>query len=151
MRPLFDYDHIIVARRDHPLAAVRRLARLSQAFWVRIGPAGGPGDPTRREFEALGLKSPKVQMQCESFSTLLSLMPNIDMIGIMPRGFFERYGPREGLVKVPIDDVLPRITICVAWRADVPLTLPAQRMLDAFTMVGGDYSRKSTHRRPVRK
>ena len=64
--------------------------------------------------------------------------------------FFESYGPREGLVKVPIDDVLPRITICVAWRADVPLTLPAQRMLDAFTMVGGDYSRKSTHRRPVR-
>ncbi len=133
MRPLFDYDHIIVTRRGHPLAGKRRLADLSGASWVRIGPAGGPGDPARREFETLGLTSPKVQMQCESFSTLLALMPSIDMIGIMPHGFFERYGPREGLVKLPLDDVLPRITICAAWRADTPLTLPAQRMLDALS------------------
>lgn len=140
VRPLFEYEHFIVARRDHPLAAKRRLADLADALWVRIGPAGGPGDPSKSEFEAMGLKHPKVQMQCESFSTLLSLMPNIDMIGIMPHGFFERFGAREGLVRLPISDPLPRITICAAWRADAPLTQSAQRMLDAFTAEGARYS-----------
>lgn len=140
VRPLFDYDHIIAARRDHPLASKRRLADLSDAFWVRIGPAGGPGDPSKTQFEVLGLKNPKVQMQCESFSTLLSLMPKIDMLGIMPLGFFERFGAREGLVRLPIGDPLPRITICAAWRADAPLTPSAQHMLESFTAEGARYS-----------
>ena len=82
----------------------------------------------------------------ESFFTLLALMPSIDMIGIMPRGFFEHYGPREGLVKLPLDDVLPRITICAAWRADTQLTLPAQRMLDAFSDESAAYVRQPTRR-----
>lgn len=133
MRPLFEYGYRVVARRSHPLSGARRLAQLSDAAWVRVGPVGGPGDPARGDFEAHGLRGMRMPIQCESFSTLLSVMPGLDVVGIMPEGFFDRYGPSQGLVSVPIEDRLPRNMICAAWRADTPLTLPAQRMLDAIT------------------
>jgi LysR family transcriptional regulator, regulator of abg operon len=141
VRPLFEYRHLIVTRKNHRLAKTRRLAQLAQGPWIRIGPPGGPGDPKRAEFEALGLLNPRVQMQCESFSTLLSLMPNIDMLGIMPSGFFERYGQREGLVALPIQDELPTINVCVASRADAPLTPQAERMLEAILSESATYAR----------
>ena len=59
-------------------------------------------------------------------------MPRLDVIGIMPAGFFDRYGPGMGLVKLPIGDVLPNTTIHVLHRADTPLTVPAQRLLESF-------------------
>jgi hypothetical protein len=36
------------------------------------------------------------------------------------------------LVRLPIVDPLPNTTIHVLYRADAPLTVPAQRLLDAF-------------------
>jgi hypothetical protein len=50
----------------------------------------------------------------------------------MPLDFVERYGPRMGLMALPIEDTLPRTMIQVLSRADTPLTLPAQRLLDAL-------------------
>lgn len=139
VRPLFEYRHVIVTRGSHPHAGTRRLAQLADSSWVRMGPPGGPGDPNRSEFAALGLSNPRVQMQCESFSTLLSLMPNIDMIGIMPQGFYEHYGRLQGLVALPLIDQLAPITVCAAWRADRPLTPQTQRMLDALISESADY------------
>lgn len=132
VQPLFDSQDVIAARRGHALAGATRLADLVDAVWVLTGPTGGPGDPARLRFEALGLKTPQAQLECESFSTLLGLMLKLDIVGIMPLGFFERYGPRTNLVQLPIEDPLPNITIHVIARADAPLTLPAQRLLDAF-------------------
>ncbi|TAL55077.1 LysR substrate-binding domain-containing protein [Pandoraea sp.] len=113
----------------------RRLAELAHARWILTGPAGGPGDPVQLGFESLGLQTPAVHLECESFSTLLGLMPTTDVVGIMPRGFFQRYGPRMGLVELPIEDPLPRISIHAVARADVRLTVPAQRLLDEFTHI----------------
>lgn len=132
VQPLFDSQHVIAARRGHPLGRRRRLADLADAAWVLTGPAGGPGDPAHLCFEARGLPAPKVRLECESFSTLLALMPSLDVVGVMPKGFFERYGPRTDLVQLPIEDELPNTTIHILARADGPLTLPAQRLLDAF-------------------
>ena len=138
VQPLFDSQHVIAARRGHPLGQCTQLAELADAAWVLTGPAGGPGDPAHLHFEARGLRAPKVQLECESFSTLLALMPALDVVGVMPRGFFERYGPRIDLVALPIEDVLPATTIHVLSRADGPLTLPAQRLLDAFVQEARD-------------
>ena len=100
--------------------------------------SGGPGDPVHLHLEARGLPKPRIQLECESFSTLLALMPSLDVVGIMPIGFFDRYGPRTDLVQLPIEDELSRTTIHVLSRADGPLTLPAQRLLDAFVQEASD-------------
>lgn len=152
VRALFEYGYRIVVRRGHPLAGSRRLSELSDAVWVRVGPVGGPGDPARGDFEAHGLRGMRVPIQCESFSTLLSIMTGMDVIGIMPEGFYERYGPRQDVVCLPIEDNLPRNMICAAWRAEAPLTRPAQRLLDEFTLEGLAQAKAlpATRRRPNR-
>jgi LysR family transcriptional regulator, regulator of abg operon len=132
VQPLFDSQVVIAARRVHALARARRLADLADAAWVLTGPAGGPGDPVHLALETRGLAPPKVRLECESFSTLLALMPGLDVIGVMPRGFFERYGPGVDLVALPIGDPLPATTIHLLSRMDRPLTIPAQRLLEAI-------------------
>ncbi len=131
-QPLFTSHHVIAARLDHPLASARSLADLTQAAWVRTGPEGGPGDPAHLDFAARQLPLPQVRLACESFSSVLALMPAMDVVGVMPRRFFDRYGPRLGLTMLPIEDPLPSPIIHILNRTDGPLTFPAQRLRDAF-------------------
>lgn len=132
-QPLFDSRIIIAARRSHPMSRVKKLARLADAEWVLTGPAGGPGDPRNLRFDAENTLVPKVRLECESFATLLAVMPQLDVVGIVPRGFLDRYGPAVDLIELPIADALPNATIHAMYRADTPLTVPAQRLLEAFT------------------
>ncbi len=132
VQPLFDAQQVLVARAGHPLAGAQRLADLEHAAWVVTGPPHGPGDPAHLGFERLGLSTPPVTLLCESFATLVALMPSVDVIGIMPAGFFEQYAGPLGLVKLPIQDALPRVTLHAVWRADAPLTAPAARLLDTL-------------------
>ncbi len=131
-RALFSSRSVIVVRRGHPLARARSLAALADADWVLTGPAGGPGDPAALGFEALGLAPPRVRLACESFSTVLAMVGAGDVVCVMPERFVERHAARLELVQVPVADPLPDSVILAAWRTDVPLTLPARRLLDAF-------------------
>lgn len=89
----------------------------------------------------MGLRPPKADLECESFSTLLGLMPNLDVVGVMPSSFLECHGHRAGLVALPIEDPLPVTTIYAVLRADSPLTLPAQDLLEAFLQEAREFSR----------
>lgn len=135
---LFDAQQILVVRASHPLAGARHLADLQRAAWVVTGPPAGPGDPIHLGFEQRGLSTPQVVLQCESFSTLLAILPSIDAVAIMPQGFFFEYASRMGIVQLPIEDPLPRVTLIAVWRADAPLTLPATRLLDALEQEARD-------------
>ena len=132
LRPLLDSRSQVVVRRGHPLARVRTLAALADARWVLTGPAGGPGDPAALGFDRLGLRPPRPWLTCESFSTVLAMVSSHDVVCVMPQRFVERHGARLGLARVPVTDPLPRATVQAAWRRDAPLTVPAQRLLDAF-------------------
>ncbi|RZI64423.1 MAG: LysR family transcriptional regulator [Variovorax sp.] len=138
VQPLFDSQAVVVARSSHPLARAKKLTDLIDAAWVLTGPAGGPGDPHNLRFGAEGGLTPQVRLECESFSTLLALVPRLDVIAIMPKGFFDRYGPRMDFVQLPIVDALPNTTTYALHRADTPLTLPAQRLLEAFVAEARD-------------
>jgi len=132
LRRMFDSRAVIVVRRGHPLARARRLAALVDARWVLTGPAGGPGDPAALGFEALGLGAPRPWLACDSFSTVLAMVGGLDVVCVMPQRYFDRHGAGLDLVRLPIADPLPDSTIHAASRADAPLTLAAQRLLDAF-------------------
>lgn len=142
-QPIFHSQEVIAARRSHPLAGARRLADLVDARWLLTGPAHGPGDPAHLGFEALGLRPPTADLECESFSTLLGLMPDLDVVGVMPSSFLERHGNRAGLVALPIEDPLPVTTIYAVFLADSPLSLPAQDLFEAFLQEAREFSRLS--------
>ncbi|MEJ8811084.1 LysR substrate-binding domain-containing protein [Variovorax ureilyticus] len=131
-RALIDSPEVIAARAGHPLAKSRQLADLADANWVLTGPTQGPGDPAHLQMEKLGLPPPRITLECESFSTLLAVLPRMDAVALMPRRFFESHGPRIGLVVLPIAEALPLTTIHLFLRTDSPLTVPTQRLMDAF-------------------
>lgn len=132
VQPLFYSEDVIVARRGHPMAGARRLADLVDAAWVLTGPAGGPGDPACLDFETLYQRQPQIRLECESFATLIALMANRDVVAIVPRAFFGSYAAQAALVELPIEDPLPTMTVHAFSRADAQLSVPAQRLLDAF-------------------
>lgn len=132
-RPLIDSPSVIVAQKGHPLAKARRLEDLSGADWLLSGPRLGPGDPLHLGFEQRGLDAPKVTLECESFSTLLAVLPQMPTLAIVPRRFYEVHGPRMGLVALGLQEKLAGTTIHLLFRADAPLSLPAQRLLDTFS------------------
>jgi DNA-binding transcriptional LysR family regulator len=123
---------VIGARRNHPLRDSRHLQALTGAPWVLTGPPQGPGDPTRLPFAALGLPPPFIRLECESFATLLAVLPAMDALAVMPRAFFERHGPGAGLACLQVRDELPATTIHLFTRTEGPLSLPARRLLEAF-------------------
>lgn len=131
-RALLDSPQVLAVRAGHPLARSRRIGELHGARWVITGPKKGPGDPASMELERWGLEPALVCMECNSFSTLLAVLPQIDAIALMPRRFYETHGPRSGLVALPIEDPLPMTKIHAFVRTDAPLSLPAQRLLDAI-------------------
>ncbi len=131
-RALVDSPTVIVAKKGHPLAGARRLEDLQGARWLLSGPRLGPGDPVHLGFEARGWPAPVVTVECESFSTLLAVLPSMDTLALVPRKFYEAHGPRIGLVALALQEPMPLSTIHVFTRADAPLTLSSQRLLDAF-------------------
>ena len=132
VRPLIHSPTVIVARNTHPLRAARSLSELQSASWLLTGPRGGPGDPTHLGFEQRGLTPPKVTLECESFSTLLAVLPEMDVLAVVPRRFFDSHGPRIGLAVLNIAESLPPTTIHLFTRTDAPLTLPTQRLVNDF-------------------
>lgn len=129
---LIDSPSVIVAKKGHILCEAKRLDDLVDASWLLSGPLLGPGDPTHLGFEQRGLPSPRVTVQCESFSTLLAVLPSMDTLALVPKRFYEVHGPRMGLVAIDLQEPLPATTVHIFARTDAPLTLPAQRLLDTF-------------------
>lgn len=58
-------------------------------------------------------------------------MPGVDAVGTMPESLECRYAAALGIVSLPIEDPLPRVTLHAAWRTDAPVTVPAAHLLDA--------------------
>ena len=131
-RPLFEARNALVVRRGHPQSQVRHLAELAGVAWVLTGPVNGPGDPAHLEFAPGVRHQPPIAMECESFATLLEVLPHLDAVAIVPMAFFKRHGPRSGLVRLRITDPMQRITLHAAWRGDAPLTSPAASLLDCL-------------------
>jgi DNA-binding transcriptional LysR family regulator len=143
-QPLFDSANVIVARAGHPLAQARRLRDLRDARWVLVGPADGPGDPATIDWARADVAAPTVRLECESFTTLLALLTTTDVVGSVPRGFLDRFAKPMGLIEIAVEDRLPVTTLHAVRRADAPLTLPAQRLLDDFVQEAQSFMKRSS-------
>ncbi|MEY3887053.1 MAG: hypothetical protein RL650_1145 [Pseudomonadota bacterium] len=131
-RALIESPSVIVLQKNHPLAKARKLEDLKAADWLLSGPRLGPGDPVHLGFEQRGMDSPRVKVECDSFSTLLAVLPQMQTLALVPRRFYDVHGPRMGLVALELEEKLPSTSIHLIFRADATLSLPAQRLLDAF-------------------
>lgn len=132
VQPLFEGLTALVVRSDSVHARARSLADLSGAPWVLAGPVEGPGDPRCLNFGGSAVAAPAIVLECESYSSLLAVLPSVDAVALVPLGFQEQYGSTVGLVKIDISEALPRVKLHVVWRAGTPLSAPANALVDAL-------------------
>lgn len=131
-QPLFEGQTALVVRADSVHAQARCLADLIGARWVLAGPVDGPGDPRRLDFGGTTVAAPTITLECDSYSSLLAVLPSMDAVAVVPLAFQERYAALVGLVKIEVREALPRVRLYAVWRAGTPLSEPAGALLDAL-------------------
>ncbi|HCH24200.1 MAG TPA: hypothetical protein DE179_07880 [Oceanospirillaceae bacterium] len=132
--PLGEARTILVTRNTSKYASSTTKEDLTQASWILAGPKDGPGDPQRLTFQLGEGFSPRIVAQCESYLSVLAILPSIDAIALVPESIFHQYGTAVGLsqVTVNVSQLLPKVMIHTVWLADTTLTAPAAGLLDAI-------------------
>jgi LysR family transcriptional regulator, regulator of abg operon len=140
-RPLFRMEVAVVARKGHPLRNARSLAQLAKADWLTLLPPPTSGAPLDLLFSAAGLAGPRAVIECESYSSMVTLIANSDMLGSISRELFATSQAREFLEEIRVAEPLPSLTVGIISRTDPPLTPVAAAMARAVTAVARRYIR----------
>jgi len=131
VEPLYLNEARIVARRGHPLAAVRSIAGLADAEWVRTG--GGDNTSLLPEaFQAAGLGPPRYRIECRSFIALAAIVAQSDLLAVVPWQIAAREEKAGRVTCVPAGNGLPAREISVFSRADLPPTPIARDFMDVL-------------------
>lgn len=127
--PVCVSEVVIAGRKGHPLADARRLAELQDARWVFSSAPRGPGAMIEEAFRQHSLAPPKVGMVCESFLALPGLLAHSDWLTTMPRALFERNAFHDALRLIEVEELMPRLTVYMLRRHDLPLTPAAEALI----------------------
>lgn len=120
---------VLVARREHPLAAVRSLAALQQAAFTVAAPPGQPGAGIFALFELAGLAPPRVELHTDGLIDTLAFVAGSDCLAMVPAALAQTGLLRERLVVLPVADELPRYEVVLFTRRAVPLTPAAAELV----------------------
>lgn len=142
-RPLFREDVVVVARKGHPLRNTRSLAQLAGAEWLSLIPRGSPQAAFNRAFASAGLPAPQPVIQCESYNTVVGVLANSDMLGIMARRLLAERFAREVLQEIALAEAMPSYTVGMFTRRTPPLTRVAAAMARAVTTAARQLARAS--------
>lgn len=120
--PLFSTHSAVVARRDHPKAACRTLRELEDAEWVLNW------DPASREsiadslFRRRGMKVPHTIHLAHSFTIVLGLITQTDMLSIFPWPLIEVGLVRDTVRALPLRETVDEMIVSVTSRRGVPMS-----------------------------
>ena len=140
-RPLFAMDVAVVARKGHRLRNARSLAQLASADWLTLLPPPTSGTPLDRLFSAVGLPGPRAVVECDSHTTLITLLAKSDMLGTLSRRLLATALVRDSLDEIPVVERLPALTVGIVTRVASPLGAMEAFMARAFTTVARTHAR----------
>jgi LysR family transcriptional regulator, regulator of abg operon len=129
---LLNSEMTIIARPANPLSGARRLEMLRDAEWVINAAVSDPDPATVVMFRRSGLRPPTRAIYCDSFSAVLTLVMQTDMLAVATRASVERYTRAKLLDTVELETPPPAIVQCLYTRADSPLTAPAKVLVAEF-------------------
>jgi DNA-binding transcriptional LysR family regulator len=138
-KPIAHLDHIVVARRLHPLAAARSAAALSAEEWL----SNLRHDVAAGVLRAMGVPEPKRITECESFSAMLALLAGSDMLAVVQHPFLGMPQVAQHVQQIRIVERLPGLTVGLHTRADVPLTRPAAALARLLSDMGRTLLRRN--------
>ncbi len=130
VRELFASPLSIITGATSRYARTSRLAELTDAEWVMIGPRKrvfGVG----QDFRALGLAPPDPVTTSDSITSLLAMVEGSSRVCSFPSLLFDEIAKRWAIVRLPLKDRLSPVQIGLTVRADRPLTPAGRAFVDA--------------------
>ena len=127
----------VACRPGHPLAGCTTLEALADADWAFGGPLGLRGSYLGEIFRARGLPAPRSTVQVESFTALLAIVCESDLLSIMPRRMLEQGPFRAVLRALPLKERLELPPISAISMAASPLTRIARDFVRALRRAAG--------------
>ena len=106
-KPIAHLNQIVVARRGHPLAKARAAAALASDEWL----TSLRHDVAAEALRAIGVPEPRQIIECESFSAMLTLLAESDMLALVPHPFLDTPQVGEAIQQIPIAERLPGLTV----------------------------------------
>jgi DNA-binding transcriptional LysR family regulator len=140
-RPLFRMQWAVVARKEHPLRNARSLAQLADADWLTLLPPPTSGAPLDQIFSTAGLPGPRAVIECDSHTSMVTLLAKTDMLGTISRWLLTEPLVRDSLQEIAVAETLPSSTVGITTRTDPPLTPVAAAMARAVTAAARRYAR----------
>jgi LysR family transcriptional regulator of abg operon len=128
MEPLFRTDIVPAVRLGHPLAKARHFSQLIDNGWAITNDEPSYVTHLSDHFAKLELGPPKVMLRCESFFTILHLIPQTDLIVAMPQSLLAHKIVAERLIPIKIEDPCPTALYAMVRKADVPLSPLAESL-----------------------
>lgn len=107
--PLYAITPLAYARRGHPLAGATTLAELRDAAWAIVGPTvSGPVDVLTEAHAVRRLPRPRVAVSCPDYASMLDLMVNADLLGVLPHPALLVSAARGAVLPLRLREALPR-------------------------------------------
>ena len=139
-RPLFRMQWAVVGRKGHPLRNAHSLAQLADADWLTLLPPPTSGSPLDQIFSTVGLPGPRAAIECDSHTSMVTLLAKTDMLGTVSRWLLTEPLVRDSLQEIAVE-TLPSSTVGITTRTDPPLTPVAAAMARAVTAAARRYAR----------
>ena len=121
-----------LAKAEKDAEKARKLAELTDAHWVLIGPRDGPGNEFGRAFHQHDLTPPNVRTLSESYFGALALIESLDAVCNFPErllgGRFDNWRVR----KIDIREKMRPMEIAMTVRSGLPLTPAADHLANCI-------------------
>jgi len=125
--PLFRNEPAIFSRKDHPLAQAGSLMELREVGWVVVGKDRSPGGMAEEAFRVRKLAGPRIVAQCPDYLTLMTVVSQSDLMGIIPmQKIADSFGGAP-LQRLMIVEGLPQYDVCL-YRYPGPVEDPVRRL-----------------------
>ena len=109
IEPLYQLAPLAYASRAHPLVKAQSLAQLRAASWAIVGPTvSGPVDVLHEAFSVRRMRPPRVAVSCPDYASLLHLMTDSDLLGVLPHPALLDSAAKGQIVPLRLREALPR-------------------------------------------
>lgn len=128
VEPLFDMDVLIVTHESNPMRNATRLDQLRDEQWIIHGPKDGPSSLYSGTFGDRIGSLPRAFTRCHSLYASIAMIVETGAFCVFSRQLFNTVAPSNGIVRVPIEDDLPRFKLSLVTQKNRPLTPAAAEL-----------------------
>ena len=140
IEPLYENRIVPVVRVGHPLENAQSMKDLTRASWLFTNDQPAFMTLMNQHFIDCGAPPPRVLLTCESFSAVLDILPNTDLVAALPRACLDHPLVKGRMVGLSLAEGGSHTMVGLVTRAGVPLTPLAANLAKAFRQIGARYN-----------